>query len=172
MHPASSRTATVGDVTREFLPPEQWYETLPTVYASACALITDEQGYVLVVKPNYRPHWALPGGMIDEGEMPHEACARELREELGLELAPGPLLVVGWSPPRDARLRPMTSWLFDGGRLDAPRSRGIRLQEDELDDYAFIAPDRAYDYLPDNVAPRVPAALAARREGRTRYLAR
>src|ERR1022692_3519136 len=39
-----------------------WYASLPVLYASAAALITDAAGQVLLVKPNYRDHWTLPGG--------------------------------------------------------------------------------------------------------------
>ncbi|MFF0861387.1 NUDIX domain-containing protein [Nonomuraea sp. NPDC003560] len=62
------------------------------------ALITDPQGRILLVKPNYRPHWLIPGGMADDGEPPESACARELDEELGLRASIGRLLVADWAP--------------------------------------------------------------------------
>jgi 8-oxo-dGTP pyrophosphatase MutT (NUDIX family) len=40
----------------------------------------------------HRGQWALPGGRCDTGETPVEAALRELREELGLELAPEDVL--------------------------------------------------------------------------------
>ncbi len=38
-----------------------WYARLPTMFGAAAALFTDAAGRVLLVKPNYRDHWSLPG---------------------------------------------------------------------------------------------------------------
>src|SRR5690606_39748642 len=68
------------------LPPEQWFATLPTAYLTASGLITDTGGRVLLVDPNYREHWTLPGGVVEHAEAPHTACEREVAEEVGLEV--------------------------------------------------------------------------------------
>ena len=47
-----------------------WYASLPVLYAAAAALITDTAGQVLLVKPNYRDHWTLPGGICEHAEPP------------------------------------------------------------------------------------------------------
>src|SRR5580704_411891 len=76
-----------------------WFASLPTMFAAAAALFTDPSGRVLLVKPNYRDHWSLPGGMLEHGEPPHVGCRREVAEELGIDIVPGPLLVLGWAGP-------------------------------------------------------------------------
>lgn len=151
-----------------FLEPADWYAQLPTFYAAAGALLTDPTGQVLLVKPNYRDHWNVPGGTLDHGEAPHECCVREVAEELGIKINVGRLLVVDWSPPLGKRPQPMAYFLFDGGTLDNPDH--IRLQADELDDWQLIHPDHAHTLLPPHIAPRIPAALAARADNTTTYL--
>jgi 8-oxo-dGTP diphosphatase len=59
------------------------------------AVIRDDKGRLLLVKRGHEPGaglWSLPGGRIEPGETDAEALVRELREETGLEVEPGPLL--------------------------------------------------------------------------------
>jgi ADP-ribose pyrophosphatase YjhB (NUDIX family) len=58
---------------------------------SADAIVRDERGQVLVVRPTYKPGWDMPGGMAEANERPDIAARRELREELGLDLIVGRL---------------------------------------------------------------------------------
>ena len=66
---------------------------------SADALIRDEAGRILLVDPGYKPGWDLPGGMAEANESPAECIRREVKEELGLDLHPGPVLCIDWVPP-------------------------------------------------------------------------
>lgn len=56
---------------------------------SAAVLITNEGGKVLLLDHRIRPSsgWGLPGGFLEHGEQPEEGIRREIREEIGLELA-------------------------------------------------------------------------------------
>nr|WP_277350131.1 NUDIX hydrolase [Nonomuraea sp. FMUSA5-5] len=135
---------------------------------SACMLLTDDADQVLLVKPNYRSHWAMPGGMVDEGEPPHACAVREIGEELGLQVELGKLLVVDWMPPAGDRRRPMMNFVFDGGTIADP-SR-IRLQTEELDAAQFWPWGEAATKLPAATAARIPAARAARKSHQTIFL--
>ncbi len=84
-----------------FLDPREWYASLPTVRVSACALLTDSEDRVLLVKPNCRPYRAVPGGIMNEGGSPHECAAREIAEELGLVIRAMALLVLDFAGLRE-----------------------------------------------------------------------
>jgi mutator protein MutT len=43
-------------------------------------------------QPPAQDSWALPGGLIELGESAEEAVVREVREECGIEVRPGPIL--------------------------------------------------------------------------------
>jgi 8-oxo-dGTP pyrophosphatase MutT (NUDIX family) len=53
-------------------------------WSSAAALLLTRRPFTL---RNHAGQWALPGGRIDDGETAEGAALRELREEVGLDLA-------------------------------------------------------------------------------------
>ncbi|MFI1191600.1 NUDIX domain-containing protein [Streptomyces californicus] len=132
---------------------------LPRVLAGAASLFRDAEGRVLLVEPNYREGWALPGGTVesDAGESPRRGARRETAEEIGLDIAPGRLLVVDWVP--GVGRPPIVAYLYDGGVLDADRFAAIRLQEEELLSWRLVAPADLDGYLLGSLRGRVRAAL-------------
>lgn len=67
------------------------------------ALIFNEEGRVLAVKCPEHKHdggWEFPGGKIEAGETAEHAVAREIAEELGVQISVGALLhTVEWDYP-------------------------------------------------------------------------
>jgi len=70
---------------------ERRYPKAPIVGVGA--VILDRERRVLLVKRAFEPsaqRWSLPGGGLEIGERLRDACAREVREECGLEVEVGP----------------------------------------------------------------------------------
>ncbi len=134
---------------------------LPRVPASAGALLSDEEGRILVVKPTYKAGWTIPGGQMEaDGESPWEACKREVREETGLVLTAGRLVCVDFLRPKPRRAGGIR-FLFDGGVVAAGRRAEVVLQEGEIEDHRWAAAEDAVRLLSGPVGRRVSAALAA-----------
>lgn len=49
-------------------------------------LVENEKGQVLLQKRSDNGQWCVPGGALELGETYNEAAARELREEVGIEV--------------------------------------------------------------------------------------
>jgi len=150
-----------------FIDHDTWFAQLPGVVLAAGALITNPAGLVLLVKPNYRDHWSLPGGICEFGEAPHVGCAREVAEEIGLPLPIGALLAVDWLRPYPEPARPVMHFVFDGGTL--ADGSGIVLQAEELDEFRFTEPDQVGDYVAPFAVRRMRAALNGRASGTAVY---
>jgi 8-oxo-dGTP diphosphatase len=57
------------------------------------AVIRDDAGRLLLIKRGHEPGkglWSIPGGRVEAGESDAAAIVREVREETGLVVVPGP----------------------------------------------------------------------------------
>jgi 8-oxo-dGTP diphosphatase len=136
---------------------------------SADVLLRDATGRVLIVNPGYKPGWDTPGGMVEANERPDDAVRRELREELGVDVQVGALLVVDWVPPHSP-WDDMIAFVFDGGELTDAQVAGLRLADHELSGWEFCAPAEAVQRLSERTGRRLVAALSALSTGQARYL--
>ncbi|MFG2681618.1 NUDIX domain-containing protein [Streptomyces sp. NPDC048392] len=138
---------------------------LPRVLAGAAAVLRDAEGRVLLVEPNYREGWALPGGTIESGigETPRQGAWRETVEEIGLDLRIGRLLAVDWASGPDRP--PIVAYLYDGGVLSEDDLKAIRLQEEELLSWRLVPREELGDHLLGALHGRVLAALDVLADG-------
>lgn len=70
------------------------------VLVSACAMIDGDGRVLLTRRPEGRAMaglWEFPGGKVQDGETPEGALVRELKEELGVDVAPSCLAPVGFA---------------------------------------------------------------------------
>ena len=68
-------------------------------------VVVVRDGKALLIRRGNEPargRWSIPGGVIETGELLHEAARRELREECGIEIEVGPMLQIFESITRDA----------------------------------------------------------------------
>lgn len=126
---------------------------MPTHRVIGHVLVRDEYDRVLFVEPTYKDDWELPGGVVEADESPRAGAIREVREELGIEIAVTSPLVADWMPPylgwHDA-----LEFIFDGGRLG---SEAIA---------SFVAPPeeiRGYHWVPADEIPSRVLEFSARR---------
>jgi 8-oxo-dGTP diphosphatase len=135
----------------------------------SAVLFTDPADRVLLVEPTYKDYWEIPGGAVEADESPYQAAVRESKEELGLSVSPGRLLVVDWVPPRSGRTEGVM-FVYDGGLLSPAETTEIRLPADELKGWAWCNLVEVRQRMTQLLSRRVEAAVQARTDGGTAYL--
>jgi ADP-ribose pyrophosphatase YjhB (NUDIX family) len=136
-------------------------ENVARPYAAAGALFVDERERILLVVPTYKDSHDIPGGMVEAGETPREACEREVREEISLDIKVGRLIVVDRLVYPDGM--EMWPFIFDGGLLTSERIAGIAVDGNEISAVHFESEDALGEFIPPEFAARLRNAMAARR---------
>lgn len=134
----------------------------------AHALVTDAAGRLLLCETSFKQDFELPGGIVEPGESPREAVAREMVEELGWSPTVGGILVVDW-------LRPYKGWedalelVFATATLDEPDAARLRADGHEILALHWLTPGELEAVMTPFGAARARSALAALAAGVTTY---
>ncbi len=136
--------------------------SLPAIPVSAGALIWDQAGRLLILKPTYKSGWTIPGGVMEaDGETPWEACQREVAEECGLQAGRGRLACMDFRRPRPGNPGGIR-YLFDCGAFSDADLAGIVVQPEEISEYRLAELSTALTLLRKPIRRRVRAAARGR----------
>ncbi len=136
------------------------------------ALFFNKKNELLIVKPSYKDHWSIPGGVIDANESPREACVREIKEEIGLSISEPRFLSVAYYRNAGTEKGEGLQFMFYGGILDDDMVAHIILQKEELSAYKFVSIDDALQLLGKGLAVRLPFCINAINQEKPVYLER
>lgn len=118
---------------------------MPDVRALAADGVVLHDGGVVLLERNHPPHegsWVLPGGFVEPDETAAEACAREVREEIGLRVRPVQFVGLYDDPARDERRTVSAAYLClprdDAEPEPREEARSVRtFDPDDLPDLGF-----------------------------------
>jgi 8-oxo-dGTP diphosphatase len=108
------------------------------VIVAACVLLNEARELLIAKRPLGRPLaglWEFPGGKVEQGEEPEEALIRELKEELGIEIARAdlePLTFASHAYPDFHLLMPLyrcSRWRGTPVALEGQELRWVRPEE-------------------------------------------
>lgn len=120
-----------------------WMDTLEKRMSSGAVALATADDRVIVVKATYKRYWSFPGGVIDRGETPRQAAAREVLEEVGIRVDPEALqfrLVAD----RVSDIAQTYQFVFEG-RINDEDIAGITLDEHEIEELAVVTRQQILD---------------------------
>lgn len=144
------------------------YATLPKKRMGAGCLITDASGKVLLVNPNYKQTWEIPGGIVEENESPRSCCKREINEELGINLPVKKLLLVDYNGGTKEKTESLM-FVFSCPPITVSITNSIVIQKSELLGYQFFQIDDLPENLTGSLRRRILRAYKLLKEGRIAY---
>ena len=99
-------------------------------------------------------YWDIPGGMVEEGEMPKDAAIRETKEEVNLDITIGPILHEDSNYDKEKGIV-FTRIVYQAELLEGQDEIDIILQKDEHSEYMLVSDiisiDKIVDYLEDTI---------------------
>jgi len=121
---------------------------MPVITVVAAVLVNDSGEVLLAQRPEGKSMaglWEFPGGKIEAGETPEAALARELHEELAIEVTTqdlAPLTFASHSYERFHLLMPVYLCRRWRGNITPRESQNIAwVEKDALGDYPMPAAD-------------------------------
>ena len=125
----------------------------PLLLVAACALVDIDSRVLLARRPEGKKMaglWEFPGGKLNPGETPEAALIRELKEELGIDVASNCLAPFAFASHAYERFHLLMPLFLCRRWQGTPQPR-------ENQALAWVRPDRLAEYrMPDADLPLVP----------------
>jgi len=150
------------------LPQDEYLRSLATKRTGVAVLFFDEEGKLLVVKPNYKEKWQVPGGTVDKNESPKAAGIRETKEEIGITVTDLTFLCVEYKS-EGMNDMDFLEFMFFGKVLTKEEITSITLEQDELDEFKFVTTDEALELFRPSLKRRLPIGLETLKTGVPTY---
>ncbi len=125
-------------------------QQLPDERPAIAAAIIVDQGRVLLVRRRQKEGsllWAFPSGGVEPGETAQEAAAREVKEEVGLDVTAGRTL--------GERVHPATSRRMIYVACEVTGGEARVLDEEELAELTWSEHAQLSEYIPHGFLPAV-----------------
>lgn len=147
-------------------PNPEYFKALPKKRMAGGVLLFNDKNELLIVKPSYKDHWSIPGGIVEDKESPTQAATRETKEEVGVDLRECRLLCLDYVSYKDEKDDSL-QFIFYGGVLEDEK---IKIDQDEVEDYKFARMEDALPLLSKKLEKRLLKSLEAIRENKIFYL--
>ena len=144
-----------------------YLKNLPKKRTGAGCLLFGNQGKILILKPTYKEHWLLPGGVVEANESPRQACIREVKEETDIDCQPSRLLCIDYVSDRISDMESI-QFVFLGGIINDKAV--INLPKKEISAYRFLRLEPAISKLGVNSRRRLKSCLPYLNSQTTVYL--
>ena len=149
----------------QLIDPKIYYSNLPRKRMAVAALLFNSQGQVLIVKPSYKNHWSLPGGVVEKDESLQQALLREIKEEINLDFnGKIKLAVLDYCSGEEKLGAGKTESLqifFDCGIISKDEEMTIRPDGEEIIDYQFCSVEEAKKIISEPLKKRIESYLSA-----------
>lgn len=146
---------------------QDYYKSLPKKRMASGVIIRNKKGHILILKTNYKDHWEIPGGVVEEDESPKHAAEREALEEIGIKINISTCLVVHYRSAQEQQNENIM-FIFDGGYAESVDN--FKLGENEILEARFVSFQEAASLVGDRLATRLPFCQQALKEKKTIYL--
>lgn len=144
------------------------FTTPPGRRYGCVSLCLNQGGAVLMLNPDYKPGWILPGGLAEAGEWPHDACVRIVGRETGLRVRPEHLAALDLMPANALTgCAEGVNWVFDCGVFP---NETVITTSGEFRKSAWVPASELEHFAAPYQARRIRQALTATAHGRTAYL--